>query len=256
MMCTVFSAIAQDEDFRIGFKFSPNISWMRPDAKEITSNGQVIRFGFGLNLDKLFSTNYAFGTGINVAQSGGELVYLEKKTKNGKDVLLERNRVYKIQYAEIPLTLKLRTNEIGYITYWGQFGIGLGFNIRSKGNDEVNYTHVDLDTTVTGDSPDWTTTESMSGYDSFSEEDVDIKEDINIFRTSMIIGLGIEYNISGTTSLLVGVTFNNGFSNVLSNKGVKTDSGDSPIFDDDENPLEYKLKAVNNYIELNLGVLF
>lgn len=237
-------ASAQDEGFRIGFKFNPNVSWLRPDAKEITNNGTVLRFGFALNVDKLFTTNYAIGTGINISQGGGELVYLESTTKENVPVILERTRNYKLQYAEIPVTLKLRTNEIGYITYWGQFGLGLGMNIRSKGDDAVDYKLFKSET-------DWL----ESDLASFTEEDIDIKDDIAIFRASLIVGGGIEYNISGTTSILAGVTFNNGFTNVLNKKGVKTDEADSPVFEDRE-PVLYKLKAVGNYIEFNIGVLF
>ena len=236
---------AQDQAYRIGFKFNPNVSWLRPDAKEITNNGTAFRFGFALNVDHLFTSNYAFGTGVNISQSGGELVYLESTTKNSVPVILERTRDYHLQFAEIPLTLKLRTNEIGYITYWGQFGLGLGFNIRAKGNDAVDYK---LEQNALGI---W----SESDLASYSEEDVDIKSDINIFRASLIVGGGIEYNISGSTSLILGLTFNNGFTDVLNGNGVKTDEADSPVFENGE-PVQYKLKAVNNYIELNVGVLF
>lgn len=244
-----------DKRFRIGFKFNPNISWMRPDAKEITSNASVIRFGFALNLDKHFTENYAFGTGLNVFQTGGELSYLEYAQVSGNATILERTREYRLQYAEVPLTLKLRTNEIGYITYWGQFGLGLGVNIRANADETVDYMLVRGED---GPDPDGLNDWNESVQVSFSEEDVDIKNDISIFRASLIIGGGIEYNISGTTSLLIGVTFNNGFTDVLQNNGVKTDETDEPVLEgiDDNNPVEYKLKSITNHVELNIGILF
>ncbi|MDZ4823926.1 MAG: porin family protein [Flavobacteriales bacterium] len=246
-IASIITASAQEYNkFRIGFKFNPNVSWMRPDAKEISSNGTVFRFGFALNLDKHFTENYAFGTGLNIFQTGGELVYVEQTTVNSDvPVIIEKSRVYKLQYFEIPLTLKLRTNEVGYITYWGQFGLGLGFNIRAKADDEIDYL---LSKGVLG----WEET----SLESFSEEDIDIKDGISIFRTSLIVGGGIEYNMSGTTSIIAGITFNNGFSDVLQKEGVKTDNADAPIFDSDNNPVEYKLKGITNHIELNIGILF
>ena len=33
---------------------------------------------------------------------------------------------------ELPLTFKLRTKEIGYTTYFGKFGGGVGLNTRRK----------------------------------------------------------------------------------------------------------------------------
>ncbi|MBL7943801.1 MAG: PorT family protein [Flavobacteriales bacterium] len=235
-----------DKKFRIGFKFNPNVSWMRPDAKEITSNGSVMRFGFALNLDKHFTENYAFGTGLNIFQTGGDLTYLESTTVNGDvPVIVEKTRNYRLQYAEIPLSLKLRTNEIGYITYWGQFGVGLGLNIRSKADDELDYL-------LSKGESGW----GDSSLESMAEEDLDIKDDISIFRMSLVVGGGIEYSLSGTTAILAGVTFNNGFTDVLQGNAVKTDNADSPVFDVDNNPVMYKLKGITNHVEVNIGILF
>jgi hypothetical protein len=35
------------------------------------------------------------------------------------------------------------------------------------------------------------------------------------------MGAGIEYNISGTTSILAGITFNNGFTDALLGNGLQ-----------------------------------
>ncbi len=72
----------------------------------------------------------------------------------------------------------------------------------------------------------------------------------------MIISGGIEYNISGSTSLLVGFTFNNGFTNMFSNQDViRTDLGD-PVFEGINPREDVRLRAIANSIELNLGILF
>ena len=52
----------------------------------------------------------------------------------------------KLKYLEIPLTLRLRTNEIGYITYWVQVGVGLGFNIKARATDEIDHKKIDVAT--------------------------------------------------------------------------------------------------------------
>ena len=49
-------------------------------------------------------------------------------------------------------------------------------------------------------------------------EDLPVEDDVALLRAAMIVGLGIEYNLSGKTALLVGATFNNGLFNVSSNK--------------------------------------
>ena len=256
LMLTLASS-AQESVWKIGFKVNPNISWIKPDAKYINAEGSNLRFGFSLMIDKHFTDNYAFGTGLNIFQTGGKLSYLRKTNEviNGfsgsYDVISRLDRSYKLQYGEIPLTLKLRTNEIGYITYWGQFGLGLGFNIRSKSDDSIDYVSQN-----TGDASEpWVD----STINSLEVEDEDIKDDISIFRTSLIIGAGIEYSLSGTTSIIAGVTFNNGFSDCLRGKGVQTDDRDAIIYEGtgaEQKPREYDLKGYGNFIELNVGILF
>ncbi|MCC6599645.1 MAG: outer membrane beta-barrel protein, partial [Crocinitomicaceae bacterium] len=133
------AAAAQTSKFKIAFRVSPNLSWAKPDDNNIESGKTVFRFGYGVMLDRMFSDNYAFGTGFEICQTGGMLVYKGSGKVNNEDRIWETTRTYNTKYIEIPLTLKLRTNEIGYITYWGQFGLGLGFNIRSRADEKVDY---------------------------------------------------------------------------------------------------------------------
>ncbi|MDZ4750925.1 MAG: porin family protein [Flavobacteriales bacterium] len=242
---------AQNGKYKISPFVSPNVSWMTPDQKFIESNGSVPRFGFGLMVDVMFTDNYAIGTGLHVTRMGGELTYLELTNYSDLPVILERQRTYQLQYAEVPLTLKLRTNEIGYITYWGQFGLGLGVNIRAKADDAIDYLYEKkiVDGQVVMPWPDATLSSEVI-------EDEDIKNDINIFRASLIVGGGIEYNVSGNTSIIAGIVFNNGFTNVLKGEGVRTDNAELVEYNSEKEPVMYDLKAISNFIELKIGVLF
>ncbi len=259
ILCAVVTASflkAQDaERWKIGFKVNPNISWIKPENKSIEMEGNVFRFGFGLNADKQFTSNYAIGTGLNITRTGGELTYLRQTNEaiNNTPVahISRVTRTYNLQYIEVPLTLKLRTNEIGYITYWGQFGIGLGANIRAKGEDAVDYLY---DKSGEMLSP-WKESDKAS----YVAEDEDIKDDIALFRAGLIMGLGIEYGLSGNTALIAGVTYNNGFTNILRNKGIATDDRDAVIYQgtgQDMNPRQFNLKGMSNFVELNIGILF
>lgn len=133
-----------------------------------------------------------------------------------------------MQYIEIPLTLKLKTNEIGYLTYFLQFGLSPGICIRSKA--------------------DFTTSIQSGGVTASSSSDkVDVKNGINNINLSMIIGGGVEYTLSGSTTLLLGVQFNNGFLDVLDDK-----FDDGLLSEDDRKTL----KANSNYLALTVGILF
>lgn len=251
---------AQDSKFRIGFKLNPNVSWMKPNDNNISMDGSRLRLGFGLNFDRMFTENYAIGTGLNIFTTGGEASYLKYIQPNPNSevpsqvVSITRN--YKLQYVEVPLTLKLRTPEMGYITVWGQFGVGLGVNVSAKANEEGVYVYQQL--TNEAGSAEWFAT-APSDSRNYSEDDIDIKDDIALFRTSLIAGGGIEYNLSGSTSLLFGVTFNNGFSDALRGVGVKRDKNTTSNFirkDGENKPAEFNLSSRTNLIELNIGILF
>lgn len=247
-LSTLWSAAQDFQEWKIAPRVSPGLAWMKPDSKFITNEGNVFRFGFGLMVDKHFTENYAIGTGLEVSRFGGKLSFKETGRVGGQDLVWQTNREYDLRYVEIPLTLKLRTNEIGYITYWGQFGVVAGLNIRAKSNDEIDYELVKYTTeTSTG----WQKTDLPS----VSSEDNDIKDDIQIFRVGLLIAGGIEYGLSGNTSLVAGVTYNNGFTNTLKGDHVQTDDGDEVIFESLK-PKTSKLKAMTNIIQLNVGIKF
>jgi hypothetical protein len=49
-----------------------------------------------------------------------------------------------------------------------------------------------------------------------------VGQEINLINLSYNFGGGVEYNIGGQTSLMLGVFFNNGFADVLSNNDYKS----------------------------------
>jgi Outer membrane protein beta-barrel domain len=259
LMCALgISSWAQEQEWKIAFHVDPNVSWLKPDHKDIEQEGNKLRFGFGVSIDKMFTDNYAIGTGLNLLTTGGELTYLNaiEYDLNGKstNMVTKVTRNYSMKYIEIPLTLKLRTNEIGYITYWGQMGLGLGFNYRAKADEEITFVKQKIE-----DDPNTTNDNEEAWIDAqiaaTTVEDEDVASDIADFRTSLIAGLGIEYNISGSTSLVAGLIYNNGFSDALRGKGVTQETNGSPVFSDLA-PRLFDLKSMNNLISLQVGILF
>ncbi len=261
------SAFSQAQDFspwKIAVHVDPNVSWMKPLNNQIEHSGTQMKFGFGIAVDKMFTENYAFGTGMNILSTGGRLSYLyhDKYKKDGAsestEVIVDLKRTYSLKYLEIPLTLKLRTNEIGYMTYWAQFGVGLGFNIGAKADDEMVFRkeyYVVKDNPETPEVDESSRGWRDSGINSRKLEDSEVRDDIALFRTSLIVAAGIEYNLSGNASIVGGITFNNGFNNVLRGDGVAVDSAGNPSFTNLK-PDSYKLKAINNMLMLSVGVLF
>ncbi|MEZ4738763.1 MAG: porin family protein [Flavobacteriales bacterium] len=224
------TASAQDDSgVRFGLKLAPNMSWQRPDVKGLSSNGSKFGYTFGLNIEFPVGANgnYRFATGLLLNNVGGKLKQDYSYSEAGSTVVLtkELEQDLSLRYVELPLTMKLMTNEIGYIRYFGQIGFGTAFNIRAK---------ADYDTPVF----DPNNGSSVTGFTKLEDEDV--KDDIQSFKASLIIGAGMEYNFSGSTSILIGVNYNNGFTNTL--KDIQVNGKDAKSFQD--------------YLELNLGVFF
>ncbi len=213
------TVLANDFGFRFGLKVSPNFAWFRTETRFYENDGVGLGYSYGLIVDYEFAENYAITTGLNILQTGGKMSYPWKQEIEGSLVQVDKHRDHRYRHIEIPLALKLRTVEIGYITYYGKFGVGLGFLASAFADEELRL-------------PD--------GTKEF-EPTIDIKEETSFLRAGLLLGAGAEYNFGGLTSLLFGITFHNGFSNVLE-------------YQNDAVP--YTPSAHNLYIELSLGVLF
>lgn len=251
---------APTNKYRLGFKFSPNVSWLTSDNSNMNVGNKSLQYGYGLNFDIFFAENYAIGTGFNINNTGSTYSYFAQYTGNDFDdagneltnmkQIGSITRDLRLQYLQIPLTFKMKTNEIGYITYWGQFGLGLNMNLKAISNDEIDYLYYQDKNTL-----NW----MKSNQVSVSSESNDIKNDINIFSSNLIFAAGIEYNLSGNTSILAGLTFQNGFTDALKGNGVAQDkSTNSPVFNTDaaKTPKTFELSGLPNYVELNIGILF
>ncbi len=192
------------QDFYLGFRADPNIGFFQSDDKRFKSDGSKIGFNFGLIADYKLTDNYLFGTGLTINSMGGKFINTESASVTRSE--------YSLRYLEIPLTLKLRTNEIGYSKYFGQFGLTTGVNVRARSKGEVNTAGV------------------ITAFDN-----IDVTKDINILRLGLLIGGGIEYSLGGRTSLIGGLSYNNGLTDITDQKDFK---------------------VVNSYVALNLGIVF
>ena len=185
-------AFCQQKPFVFGFKAGPNIGWMDPDTKTYSSTGVKPGFSWGFIADFFLMENYGITTGFDVVFLNGGLemphsLIIESDTIDGT---LERK--YKLKYIQIPVTLKMRTNEFGKFRIFGQIGLGTNFLIGAKADDTFR----------------------SSEYNSESN-DYDIYDDITFMRESLIVGAGVEFLLGGSTSLTAAFVFNNCFLDIL-----------------------------------------
>ena len=52
--------------------------------------------------------------------------------KTGNNIYWLKERKYKVNYVTIPIGLKLKTKEIGYLTYFGEFGGNIGIPYKTR----------------------------------------------------------------------------------------------------------------------------
>lgn len=223
LSCFFFSSNAQSR-FHPGLRFNPTFSWfkMQTDDPSITVSNDGLKFGYsyGLMGDYMFADNYGLSTEIRFAQYKG--AYEVNLTTNSISAITTQN--VKMQYLQIPISLKMKTNEIGYIKYFGQFGFIPSINLRTR---------VD-------------STGQVGGGPSKTTEDINMLKFYKPYNIFMLIGGGLEYNLGGSTSILAGLTFENGFVNVTRSKP----------FEDNVSGFGYVLDARFKVISLNLGVIF
>ncbi len=223
LSANVFSqAYKENRLLRLGLKASPNLGWLRPETKDFENDGVKMGFSYGLISDFRISDNYYVSSGLFITHWSGRLNMpaTEEIDEIDDDDIADftQSRLYKLQYLEIPLTLKLLTNEIGYITYFGQFGVSVAANIDADGED----TYV------------------AEGETDIVIDDPDIKSDITFMRAALVIGGGLEYSLAENASIVIGAEYNNGFSNLIKSKPEHAS----------------KHSALTNYFQLTLGVIF
>ncbi len=236
-------AKVQDENraFRLGLHVTPNISWFKANSTGYEGEGTKIGFSYGLSFERFLSKNYLISTGIDLLYAGGDLKYKGVTEGLAQNYTADVNQSLNLRYIELPIILKLRTNEIGYLTYFGQFGLKAGFNFKSNANYTYSYNDPFIPVTQTHN-------ESVKG----------VGDQIGLINLSLVVGGGIEYSISGNTALVLGVTFNNGFINQLDKKENLLDAnGNAEIDVNGDAILSEKGASANlNYFALTVGIYF
>jgi hypothetical protein len=211
------SLVAQDENrpFEGALRFTPIFMWTKADVEDATrykaeNEGLKIGFAYGIMGDFYFADNAAISTELRIAHLGASFTVTDMT--GSADTI--KTHSLKTQYIELPVSLKMRTNEVGYMRFYGQFGLMPSIRLKAKEDTEIQY---------------------ISSHTSLT--DVNVNKSTNLVGLSLVIGAGTTYNLGGTTSLLGGVSFHNGFTNM-----VKVD--------------DYHAKIKPAYIALNLGVIF
>ncbi len=200
---TLVSQAQNEKFFRFGLHGNTGFSWMKPDQDSLEYQGMRLSLGWGFIGEMTIADNFSLATGFDVSYMGGKLQKAgvdQVYPPDTNQILSIENSTYKMQFLDIPITLKMKTNEINYITYFMRVGGSFGINLSAKADRE--YTPI-------------------GASNSLSINDVDLKDERNFFRANFLIGGGIEYSLGGTTAVLAEVSFINGLTYLIEdNKAI------------------------------------
>lgn len=195
-----YSSTYQYKPVSLGITFSPNMGWMRYGDNGEYKSSPKFGYAYGLLADFAFTENYYFSTGLLINTINSEVEYPD--TQSGPPAPYLTNH-YRLQYAEIPISLKLKSTMRYFRSYYGQFGFSGGLKLNAKEKEE-----------------------NMSSRSSMGS-------DAEFFRLALQIGGGVEWQLDHNLIMMTGLTFNNGFTQVIK-----------------------KGEPRNSYVAFNFGIFF
>jgi hypothetical protein len=182
----LLSIVCYAQKLKLGFQASPQLSWMKSSSNNIVNiqSGLGIKYGLEADIFLLGIPRYSLNTGLFVTNHSFKARYnldnpliMDNQTLNNPVDIK-----YILNYLEIPLNIKLRSDQFYRLTYYGQFGLTNLINIGA--------------TAVSSDS-------KLNG--------ANVNESIGFYNLGLLMGAGAEYDVGGNTALNFGIQYTNYF---------------------------------------------
>lgn len=223
--------VFQTKAFRFTVSLSPLVSWFSPDSKNIDGAGARVGFGGAMTVERNITPNVAFTTGLGITQMGGKIKYDSldvNDAANDPKSAYNVEYTFKTRYVDIPLMMKFRTDEFGYSRVYFEVGTSLSFLWRARADVSQN-----IFTDKEGGNTDRNINENKNDFNGATSSAQD--DNLLFMRVPLNVGAGWEYALSTNTVIFAGVRYSGGLFNVM-----RADD----------------TKAFNNFISLNVGLLF
>lgn len=188
IMIAVFSAfilqVSSAQDYRYGLYLYPMITWFGTDVDNISNKGARAGFGVNISAERHLTDNWYFTSGLGFSAASGRLVNSSASFFRFSDhtstVPEGEPIVYRLQYLSIPVGIKIKTMETGFLVYFAEFGLDPKLAISKR---------VDIP--------------------SISVEGKRAAGEIKSLNAGYHISGGAEYSIDGNASLVLGIGFEN-----------------------------------------------
>jgi hypothetical protein len=221
--------VAQDTPgFRFGLTVAPNTASFRVQSDELKADGTRTSWSYGALGDFRLGQgdHWAIHSGLLITNIGGGILLDANVDRGTGPTIVTGHLDLRMTYLEIPLALKFRTTTPGPWDVYALAGGSGAFVLKSRADG--------MRTLATEGTTGTTTT-----YDNTS-----IDSDIAFFKTSVIVGAGVEYSLPAGTTLFAGIRYSAALSNTLG-----TDAG-AFITDSD------RTQIYPDFGEISLGLYF
>lgn len=238
------------EDFRMGVILSPQLNWIKTNDKLVNQNGLQAALLFGLVGEISLNDHFALGLGLNYTfNKGGKLLYdkggnyLPKsdlsnpKLNTGDKPLPDLTEIrYSFKSLEIPVSLKIRTDDSGLFRYFLEWPIlRWGFVTQARGD--------------------------LKGVGIRNAEDENINKDTYRYQIDWGAGAGLEFDMNNYNTLILGIQYTKSLNDVTRNNGHRalnlTSNNNTPDPSDDTYAKEKDVsKARVGVLALRLALLF
>ena len=189
ILITALPARAYSQELRFAVHADPVISWIGSNESEYTGEGARAGFDIGLNVLHFFADNYAISTGISFISAGGRQSASEDHTMvftNFQELIPAGEEMrYNLRYMNIPVGIRLQTDQVGYFTYFTDLGFDIRMLVKST---------VDLPT--------------------LQISDENAKNEVYGLNSGWHLGGGIEYELPIDASIIAGLSYAQDFFDV------------------------------------------
>ena len=226
------------KSYAFGFKLGPNFNWIGSTTGEAQNERLKTDFNLGFDAEFYFTDNYAIVTGLNVNFINGRYTYEDMRdpyaTESFKMGTVDRT--FKTTAFEIPLMVKMMTEQFGLFKYFAELGVGFGLSPRVNVKDTFQFDQetnpIPLDNDI---------------YRRASEEYTSLRFDVRG-------AFGLQYTIQGTTRVFADVYYAHNFLNSIQWIGKnyrKYYNGNKDLGERPNN-----LNVVQNQFGIEVGILF
>lgn len=253
---SAFAQDAADKNFQAGLVAGAGLNFQNMGTKYLEKDGIGNDLVIGGNANFMFNETIGLTTGLEFEFSTtkfktgpNQLYYYYNDTKiigvdnvaDANSIFLLTERKQKSTYLTVPTMLLFRTKFIGYVRYFGKFGMRHSFLLGQRSND-TGYTFSSVDLGGLGTFPVLEETE---------QGNMKASNEVVFYKGTVGISGGAEWNFTGSTCLAAEIGYYYGITPLYYNRS------NSYLFTAEGGQITpINNKATQGQLQLKVSILF